>query len=127
MSWPAPSRRSSPSTTTSRPSGGAPTVWSLPSTLPSRPSRRRLEMTHPFEVKAEVTLDATPEEVWEAIATGPGIDTWFTGRNEVEPREGGTTRMTMGDVSEEGTVTAWDPGNRFAFRGAEGPDGSVHA
>jgi uncharacterized protein YndB with AHSA1/START domain len=84
-------------------------------------------MTHPFEVKGEVTLDATPDEVWEAIATGPGIDTWLMGRNEVEPREGGTTRMTMGDFTQEGTVTAWDPGNRFALRGAEGPDGSIHA
>lgn len=84
-------------------------------------------MTHPFEVRGEVTLDATPDEVWQAIATGPGIDTWLMGRNEVEPREGGTTRMTMGDFTQEGTVTAWDPGNRFASRGTEGPDGSVHA
>jgi uncharacterized protein YndB with AHSA1/START domain len=84
-------------------------------------------MTHPFEVKGEVTLDATPDEVWGAIATGPGIDAWFMGRNEVEPREGGTTRMTMGDFTQEGTVTAWDPGNRFALRGTEGPDGSIHA
>ena len=84
-------------------------------------------MPHPFEVKGEVTLDATPDEVWEAIATGPGIDTWLMGRNEVEPREGGTTRMRMGDFTQEGTVTAWDPGSRFASRGAEGPDGSIHA
>jgi hypothetical protein len=31
--------------------------------------------------------------VWEAIATGPGLDSWFMGRNEVEPREGGTVRI----------------------------------
>ncbi len=84
-------------------------------------------MTHPFEVTGDVALDATPDEVWKAIATGPGIDTWLMGRNEVEPREGGKTRMTMGDMTQEGTVTAWDPGNRFASRGAEGPDGSIHA
>ena len=46
-------------------------------------------MTHPFEVSQEIELDATPEQVWEAIATGPGIDSWFMGRNEIEPREGG--------------------------------------
>ncbi|MET7528070.1 hypothetical protein ABZS62_38215, partial [Streptomyces sp900116325] len=46
-------------------------------------------MTHPFEIGQETTLPASPEEVWEAITTGPGIDSWFMGRNEVEPREGG--------------------------------------
>jgi uncharacterized protein YndB with AHSA1/START domain len=84
-------------------------------------------MTHPFEVTGEIALDATPDEVWEAIATGPGIDAWFMGRNEVEPREGGTTSMTMGGFTQNATVTAWEPGNRFAVRGEEGPDGAVHA
>jgi hypothetical protein len=30
--------------------------------------------------------------VWEAIATGAGIDGWFMGRNQVEPREGAGRR-----------------------------------
>ena len=46
-------------------------------------------MTHPFEIGLEAILPASPEQVWAAIATGPGIDSWFMGRNEVEPREGG--------------------------------------
>ena len=52
-------------------------------------------MAHPFEVSKEIEVDATPEEVWEAIATGPGIDSWFMGRNEVEPGEGGKARMVL--------------------------------
>jgi uncharacterized protein YndB with AHSA1/START domain len=84
-------------------------------------------MAHPFEFEHEIEVDATPEEVWEAIATGPGIDAWFMGRNEVEPREGGTARMTLGGWTEEATVTAWDPPKRFATRSHEGEDGSVHA
>ena len=28
-------------------------------------------MTHPFEVTNEFTVDATPDEVWEAITSGP--------------------------------------------------------
>jgi uncharacterized protein YndB with AHSA1/START domain len=84
-------------------------------------------MAHPFEFAHEIEVDATPEEVWEAIATGPGVDAWFMGRNEIEPREGGTTRTTMGGSTEEGTVTAWDPPTRFAYRTPEGPDGSFHA
>ena len=31
-------------------------------------------MTHPFEVREEFTVDATPDEVWQAITTGPGVD-----------------------------------------------------
>jgi uncharacterized protein YndB with AHSA1/START domain len=81
---------------------------------------------HEFELREEVTVDATPEQVWEAIATGPGIDAWFMGRNEVEPREGGTVRMTLGGHAEEATVTAWEPPRRFAYRG-EGEDGSFMA
>ena len=53
-------------------------------------------MAHPFELKYEIEVDASPKEVWEAIATGPGVDSWFMGRNEIEPREGGTTRMDFG-------------------------------
>ncbi len=84
-------------------------------------------MPHEFELRKEIELDASPEQVWEAIATGPGIDAWFMGRNEVEPRPGGTTRMTIGDHTEQATVTAWEPPRRFAFRGSQGEDGSFHA
>jgi uncharacterized protein YndB with AHSA1/START domain len=73
-------------------------------------------MAHEFELRKEITLEATPEEVWEAIATGAGIDGWFMGRNQVEPREGGRTAMTIGGHTEEATVTAWEPPRRFAYR-----------
>ena len=52
-------------------------------------------MAHPFELSYEIEVDASPKEVWEAIATGPGVDSWFMGRNEIEPREGGATRMAF--------------------------------
>ena len=73
-------------------------------------------MPHEFELRKEITLDATPEQVWEAIATGPGIDGWFMGRNQVEPREGGRSSMTIGGQTEESVVTTWEPPRRFAFR-----------
>jgi uncharacterized protein YndB with AHSA1/START domain len=78
-------------------------------------------MPREFELRKEITLQATPEQVWEAIATGPGIDAWFMGRNQVEPREGGRTSMTIGPQTEEGTVTGWDPPRRFAYQGGS-PD-----
>jgi len=80
-------------------------------------------MGHEFEGHQEFELDATPEQVWEAIATGPGINSWFMGRNEVEPREGGTVRMAFGDYTPESTITAWDPLKRFAHHSGVAEDG----
>ncbi|GII51922.1 hypothetical protein Pth03_03110 [Planotetraspora thailandica] len=84
-------------------------------------------MGEEFELRKEVELDATPEQVWEAIATGPGIDAWFMGRNEVEPREGGTIRMTVAGETSESTVTAWEPMKRLAHSSATGDDGAFMA
>jgi uncharacterized protein YndB with AHSA1/START domain len=84
-------------------------------------------MTHPFELHEEIDLDATPEQVWAAIATGPGIDSWFMGRNEIEGRVGGRTSMTLAGFEQSATVTAWEEGKRFAFRSDTNPDGTFMA
>ncbi|NUR57994.1 MAG: SRPBCC domain-containing protein [Catenulispora sp.] len=84
-------------------------------------------MTHPFEIELEVTLPADPERVWEAIATGPGIDSWFMGRNDVEPRVGGTAAMDTGGFREQAVVTAYEPGTRFASRTPTADDGRFMA
>src|SRR5689334_8078423 len=84
-------------------------------------------MPHPFELRKELQLDATPEQVWDAIATGPGMDSWFMGRNEIEPREGGRTSLDVGGFSEGSTITAWDPPHHFAHRGDAAPDGTFMA
>ncbi|WP_437691793.1 SRPBCC family protein [Sorangium sp. So ce176] len=72
-------------------------------------------------VQAEVEVPGSPEEVWEAIATGPGISSWFV-PSEVEEREGGTTVSHFGPGSSMDSVskiTAWDPPRRFT---AESPE-----
>lgn len=84
-------------------------------------------MTHPFEIELEATLPADPEQVWEAIATGPGIDSWFMGRNEVEPHVGGTAAMDTGGHREQAVVTAYEPGKRFASRTPTAEDGRFMA
>ena len=84
-------------------------------------------MTHPFEIELETTLPARPDQVWEAIATGPGIDSWFMGRNEVEPREGGVAAMDTGGRRAEAMITAYEPGKRFATRTAAAEDGRFMA
>ncbi|MFD7906399.1 SRPBCC domain-containing protein [Kitasatospora sp. NPDC059747] len=84
-------------------------------------------MTHPFEIALDTVLPAGPEQVWEAIATGPGVDSWFMGRNTVDPREGGTAAMTTAGHRQEAVVTAWEPAKRLATRTPETGDGRFMA
>lgn len=83
-------------------------------------------MAHRFEITQDLEVGATPEQVWEAIATGRGMDSWFMGQSEVEPREGGRARWSIGGYTEDSTVSTWDPPRRFVNTGTEGPDGSFH-
>ena len=80
-------------------------------------------MGRPFENRSEAEVPASPDEVWAAIASGPGIDSWFMGRSEVQPGPDGTVRTVFGEYAPELGVTAWDPDRRFAYRSGEAPDG----
>lgn len=66
-------------------------------------------------VQVEVEVPGTPEEVWQAIATGPGISSWFVPTEFEE--EGGkpvAVKMTFGPGMENrAAVTAWDPPRSF--------------
>ena len=78
-------------------------------------------------VDLSVEVPGTPEQVWEAIATGPGLSVWFV-PSEVEPGEGGTVTMHHGMMDQTGTITAWDPPHRFAFGAGEfQPPGAASA
>lgn len=83
-------------------------------------------MPREFEIRKEIEVDADPERIWEAIATGPGITSWFM-PHEVEPGEGGTVRLTVPGFEADATITAWEPGKRLAYRGPAAEDGTVHA
>jgi uncharacterized protein YndB with AHSA1/START domain len=80
-------------------------------------------MGHQFEQHDEAKVDATPEEIWERIATGPGIDTWFMGHSQVEPGTGGVIRTAFGGYDQESRVTAWEPGKHLAYTSEPGEDG----
>jgi uncharacterized protein YndB with AHSA1/START domain len=69
-------------------------------------------MPKDFEIVREFEVDASPEQVWEAITSGTGAWLWPM---EYEPREGGAAPFG-------GTVTAWDPPRRLTARG-EYPEG----
>jgi uncharacterized protein YndB with AHSA1/START domain len=84
-------------------------------------------MAHEFEVREEIAFDASPEEVWQAIATGPGVDSWFMGHSEIEPREGGRATLSLGGWDSASTITAWEPGRHFKYEADPGPDGLTMA
>src|SRR5688500_327011 len=102
---------------TNRPRAAAITAWSWPCT----PRSRRADMGHEFQIPQEALVEATPEQVWEAIATGPGIDAWFMGRNEVD---GGVVRTAFGGAALPGSVvTTADAPHRFTHGSEPAPDG----
>jgi uncharacterized protein YndB with AHSA1/START domain len=65
-----------------------------------------------FEIRKEVALDATPEQVWEAIATGPGLTAWFA---------------PMDVDADSDMVVAWEPGKHLAIQTPQAEDGSTQA
>lgn len=69
-------------------------------------------------VQVEVELPGTPEQVWQAIATGPGISSWFC-PTQVEEREGGKMVMEIPPGMEStATIKAWEPPRRLAAEDA---------
>ena len=64
-------------------------------------------------VELEIEVAGTPEEVWAAIATGPGITAWLH-PTELEEREGGRMTYDMGGgAGGDATVRGWDPPRRY--------------
>jgi uncharacterized protein YndB with AHSA1/START domain len=66
-------------------------------------------------VEMEFVASGTPEQIWQAMATGPGNSAWFT-RATIEERVGGALRFEFGpDMSSSGEVTFWEPPHRFGY------------
>ncbi|WP_189056307.1 SRPBCC family protein [Longimycelium tulufanense] len=66
-------------------------------------------MPREFEMRKEAELDATPEQVWEAITTPAA---WL---------------FETQAVPEGATVVAWNPPNHFSVRLPAAEDGTTHA
>jgi uncharacterized protein YndB with AHSA1/START domain len=70
-------------------------------------------------VEVETEVPGTPEEVWQAIATGPGISAWFV-PTQLEEREGGAVVLDFGPGMEsQAVIKAWDPPRRFVAESEE--------
>jgi uncharacterized protein YndB with AHSA1/START domain len=69
-------------------------------------------------VQHEIEVQGTPEQVWQAIATGQGITGWFVPA-KVEERSGGAMELDFGPGmgTSPGQVSVWEPPRRFAHLG----------
>lgn len=66
-------------------------------------------------VAVEVELPGTPEQIWQAMATGPGYSAWFA-KTRIEERVGGQISFDMGGgMVSSGQVTRWEPPYRFGY------------
>ncbi|MCP3805258.1 SRPBCC domain-containing protein [Allokutzneria sp. A3M-2-11 16] len=68
-------------------------------------------MGREFELRKEVVLPVSPEEVWSAVATPNGQAGWFMPGEEIGP----------------GGAEVWDPPKRLVIKLPPGEDGSFHA
>ncbi len=69
-------------------------------------------------VQVEVELPGTPEQIWQAIATGAGISSWFC-PTQVEERVGGkVVNEIMPGMESVATISVWDPPRRLAAEDA---------
>ena len=74
-------------------------------------------------VQVEVEVPGTPEEVWRAIATGPGISAWFVPAAFAE-KAGKPVSLTLSfgpGMDSVAKITIWDPPHRFGAEGEAAP------
>jgi uncharacterized protein YndB with AHSA1/START domain len=73
---------------------------------PAARGERAIELT--------VDIDATLEEVWQALTTGEGIARWFAPHAEVTPGEGGQVSIGWDPKEMWATpITVWEPLRRM--------------
>jgi uncharacterized protein YndB with AHSA1/START domain len=66
-------------------------------------------------VEMELVVPGTPEQVWQAMATGSGNTAWFAATT-IDERVGGTIHFDMAENGESrGEVTVWEPPLRFGY------------
>jgi uncharacterized protein YndB with AHSA1/START domain len=70
-------------------------------------------------VQSEAEIPGTPEQVWQAIASGPGVSSWFV-PCQIDQRVGGKITVSFGPGMESSsTITAWNPPHSLSAEGSE--------
>jgi uncharacterized protein YndB with AHSA1/START domain len=72
------------------------------------------------ELRLDIEVPGTPDEVWDTIATGHGITSWFV-PTEVEEGPGGTVKHYFTpEAFQTGRITAWEPPQRLVYESEQG-------
>src|SRR5512132_4717561 len=66
-------------------------------------------------VERETLVEASPEEVWEALTDEDRLQEWLAPEVELDPVEGGEIAVRDGDDHRTGTVAIMEASERFAF------------
>ena len=80
----------------------------------------KIEDTGRRSIQVEVEVPGTPEDVWRAIATGPGISSWFA-PTSIEEGDGKPVALTTNPgpgLEFRSEVTAWDAPRTFTSEAA---------
>jgi uncharacterized protein YndB with AHSA1/START domain len=66
-------------------------------------------------VERETLVEASPEEVWEALTDEDRLEEWLAPDVELDPVEGGEIAVRDGDDQRAGSVETVEEHERFAF------------
>src|SRR3954471_17179561 len=66
-------------------------------------------------VERDTLVEASPEEVWEALTDEDRLEEWMAPEVEVDPTEGGEIVVRDGDDERFGTIETVEEHERFAF------------
>ena len=66
-------------------------------------------------VERETLIEASPDEVWEALTDEDRLEEWLAPDVELDPHEGGEIAVRDGDEKRTGTVETFEEGERLAF------------
>lgn len=94
-------------------------------TEPAEPDQDAAAARASRELRFEIDVSGTPEEVWDAIATGPGVSSWYV-PHTIDEEVGGTTTARFGpgdDMVVAGRVAEWEPPHRVLFAGGDADEG----